>query len=54
MGALDGERGTFGSDGSGTRSVLGAMLAEAVRTCSMRLGPFCGDRHDRRAKRRIP
>ena len=24
------------------RSVLGAMLAEAVRTCSMRLGPFCG------------
>ena len=42
MGALDGERGAFGSDGSGTRSVLSAMLAEAVRTCSMRLGPFCG------------
>ena len=42
MGALDGERGAFGSDGSGTRSVLDAMLAEAVRTCSMCLGPFCG------------
>ncbi len=27
---------------AGTRSVLGAMLAEAVRTCSIRLGPFCG------------
>ena len=26
----------------GVRSVLSAMLAEAVRTCSMRLGPFCG------------
>ena len=42
MGALDGERGAFGSDGSGARAVLSAMLAEAVRTCSMRLGPFCG------------
>ena len=42
MGALEGERGAFGSDGSGARSVLSAMLAEAVRTCSMRLGPFCG------------
>ena len=42
MGALDGERSAFGSDGSGARAVLSAMLAEAVRTCSMRLGPFCG------------
>ena len=42
MGALDGERGAFGSDGSGARSVLSAMLAEEVRTCSTRLGPFCG------------
>ena len=54
MGALDGERDAFGLDGSGRRSVLRAMLAEEVRACSMRLGPFRGSlRSARKAARPV-
>ncbi len=42
--ASDSERGASGPDGSGTRSVLSAMLAiyEEMRIFGMRPGPFRG------------